>query len=435
MIPKIIYTTWCSPRPFPKEWEHCIASWRKYMPDYKIVVLGLKDCPDNKFVRDAISAGKYVMAGHYIRCQKLYETGGIYCDIDIEAVKSFNPLLKEEMFVGHSAIGVMNNAIYGCVKGHKVMEMCMEFMDGFDVRQDDAENKTGPIMLDTILRIFGWDKTDRKNVIKLDGVTICPPQYFYPFCYNEKFQPMCVTADTYCIHWWGTTWTSRPGVSIIIPCFNHGDTLANAIESALSLNGENEVIVVNDGSTDNTKEVASRYPVIYLEQENKGLSSARNLGIGVSSKEIILPLDADDTLLTEGASELLEKFANDKEADIYCGNVMVYRKNKTTVRLIPSGKFGVDDFLNNNQLTSAAPFRRTLWDKLHGYWECPTQKNICEDWDFWGRAAKIGARFKYLNVDYYNYIQSEDGMCANLMKTYEKEKAMIGKHIKEWGEA
>ena len=84
-------------------------------------------------------------------------------------------------------------------------------------------------------------------------------------------------------------------VSIIIPCYKQAHFLAEAIESALAQDYDNfEVIVVNDGSPDNTSEVAKRYPVSLIEQENKGLSAARNAGIKASTGSWILPLDADN---------------------------------------------------------------------------------------------------------------------------------------------
>ena len=86
-------------------------------------------------------------------------------------------------------------------------------------------------------------------------------------------------------------------VSVIIPCYNQGKYLAEAIESALNQTYPHvEVIVVNDGSTDNTAEVAARYAgrIIYAEQENAGASVARNRGILATAGELIAFLDADD---------------------------------------------------------------------------------------------------------------------------------------------
>lgn len=88
-------------------------------------------------------------------------------------------------------------------------------------------------------------------------------------------------------------------VSVVIPCYNQGHYLGDALASVASqTHGQPEVVVVDDGSTDNTAEVAARYPgVRYIRQENAGLAAARNTGIRHSTAEHIVFLDADDRLM------------------------------------------------------------------------------------------------------------------------------------------
>jgi glycosyltransferase involved in cell wall biosynthesis len=110
--------------------------------------------------------------------------------------------------------------------------------------------------------------------------------------------------------------TSNPDrsalVSVIITCFNQGRFLADAIESALDQSYEHtEVIVVDDGSTDDTREIALRYPrVRYYHQANAGLSAARNAGIDQSAGEFIAFLDADDWLYKDAISTNLDELTN-----------------------------------------------------------------------------------------------------------------------------
>ena len=89
-----------------------------------------------------------------------------------------------------------------------------------------------------------------------------------------------------------------PLVSIVIPCFNHGKYLADAIESVVNQTYTKiEIIVIDDGSIDDTKLVAGRYnEVKYIFQTNSGLSAARNTGALHSSGEFLVFLDADDLL-------------------------------------------------------------------------------------------------------------------------------------------
>src|SRR5437870_272228 len=89
-------------------------------------------------------------------------------------------------------------------------------------------------------------------------------------------------------------------VSVVIPCYNHAQFLAHAIESVLAQSYSNfELIVVDDGSTDDTAEVVKRYSSVrYVYRENAGRSSARNTGLRQSRGEFLVFLDADDRLLS-----------------------------------------------------------------------------------------------------------------------------------------
>lgn len=94
-----------------------------------------------------------------------------------------------------------------------------------------------------------------------------------------------------------------PLVSVVIPCFNGALYLGETVESALAqTHSRMEVIVVDDGSTDNTAEIAQSYPVTYIYQPNRGISAARNVGIQHSTGEYVLFLDHDDRLLPEAVA-------------------------------------------------------------------------------------------------------------------------------------
>jgi glycosyltransferase involved in cell wall biosynthesis len=91
---------------------------------------------------------------------------------------------------------------------------------------------------------------------------------------------------------------SRPLVSVVIPCYNQGRFLPDAIRSALSRDFPVEIVVVDDGSTDDTAAVAAAFAGVRLvRQPNRGLSAARNRGLAESTGGFVIFLDADDRLL------------------------------------------------------------------------------------------------------------------------------------------
>src|SRR5215831_18229599 len=95
--------------------------------------------------------------------------------------------------------------------------------------------------------------------------------------------------------------TGSPGlVSVVIPCFRQAHFLADGIESVLRQTySQVEVLVINDGSPDDTASVASRYCVRYVEQKHAGLAAARNAGLQRALGEFVVFLDADDRLLPD----------------------------------------------------------------------------------------------------------------------------------------
>ena len=122
-------------------------------------------------------------------------------------------------------------------------------------------------------------------------------------------------------------------VSVIIPAYNCGNTLKKTVESIIASGlKDHEIIIVNDGSTDNTAHVCnslcSQYSFIkYSEQENSGVSAARNKGIGLANGEYIMFFDADDTAEENGFSECVDVIKNEKPDILVFGMSFDYYKN------------------------------------------------------------------------------------------------------------
>lgn len=111
-------------------------------------------------------------------------------------------------------------------------------------------------------------------------------------------------------------------VSVIIPCYRQAHFLSEAIESAVAQSHPAEIVVVDDGSPDNTAEVAAAYPQVrYVRQENRGVAEARNSGFRASSGKYVMFLDADDRLTSDAIGGHLKCFAEHPEAQLVVGDI------------------------------------------------------------------------------------------------------------------
>ena len=189
---------------------------------------------------------------------------------------------------------------------------------------------------------------------------------------------------------------TNPLVSIVIPAYNYGHYLNEAIESALDQTYDNiEVIVVDDGSTDNTKQVALRYPVTYIHQYNQGAAVARNSGLTAARGEWFLCLDADDKL----KPDYVEKCMQVPDADII-STAMQYFGDKKGVHTFKD-KPNYYDFCYNNHIHCASMFRREVWEKVGGF--DSALGSVYDDWDFWVGATKLGYEVKTIPQPLFMY--------------------------------
>lgn len=204
-------------------------------------------------------------------------------------------------------------------------------------------------------------------------------------------------------------------VSIVIPCYKQAHFLPDAIESALKQTYPNiEIIVVNDGSPDNTSEVVSYYPnVILIEQENKGLSGARNSGIRAAKGTYILPLDADDKIDPEFVSKTIKL---QKDYDIISTGLETFGDEKRkwiTDLKEPNYK----NFLQRNHINCCSLFKKTVWEKC-GYDE--NMKLGFEDWDFWIQATRNGFKVKVIPDILFYYRKHGQTMFHSAMSKREE---------------
>lgn len=183
---------------------------------------------------------------------------------------------------------------------------------------------------------------------------------------------------------------TNPLVSIIIPCYNYGLYLGEAVQSALNQTYKNiEVIVVNDASTDpltvsKLKELEeSLIPQVIHHEKNKGISATRNTAIKASTGKYILPLDADDKIdptTVEKTVGVLEK--NPEIGFVSMG--MRFFGDVDDIYIPP--KYNFYTLLYRNIISPTALFRKEAWEQVGGYNEDFIYGY--EDWEFWINLGK-----------------------------------------------
>jgi len=205
-------------------------------------------------------------------------------------------------------------------------------------------------------------------------------------------------------------------VSVIVPCYNYAEYLNEALDSVLAQTYEDwECIIINDGSPDNTEEVALKYcqkdmRFKYFYKENGGHSSARNLGIKHSSGIYILPLDADDTLSKDYVKEAVKKIESDENIKIVTGRVQYF--GETNEKLIMQS-YDLRSYLVVNYLSISSLFRRVDFDQANGFDETML---AFEDWNLFIGILKNGGEVVELPIVGLNYRRKDESLFRQAVK-------------------
>lgn len=218
MIPKIIHYCWLSNDPIPQKLLNCMESWSKFLPDYEMILWNFShfDKESCLWVKQAYDAQKYAFAADYIRLYALYNYGGIYLDMDVEVLQSFDPLLELKTFIcwQHDAPG-LEVAAMGAEKGASWLKCCLDYYknrsflneNGFDI-------KALPCVVEGVLRGHGIPLPLVKNIEsakeleKLDqGIPVFSWNYFSPK--SLKTGVISVTENTFCIHHFSGSWVDK----------------------------------------------------------------------------------------------------------------------------------------------------------------------------------------------------------------------------------
>ena len=191
---------------------------------------------------------------------------------------------------------------------------------------------------------------------------------------------------------------SQPDISVIIPAFNRAHTLPKALDSVLSQTLKpREIIVVDDGSTDETNAVLANYPgLCIISQDNRGVSAARNMGIKKAGGEWLAFLDSDDEWLKEKLEKQWDAICIDDKLICHTEEIWI-RNGKRVNPMKKHQKFGGIIYERCLPLCVISPssvmIHRSVFKDVGVFDE---SLEVCEDYDLW---LRICAKYSVLFID------------------------------------
>lgn len=197
-----------------------------------------------------------------------------------------------------------------------------------------------------------------------------------------------------------------PRVSVVVRCYRQAAFLPEAVASVV-LQGYRdwEIVVVNDGSPDDTSAVtralAARHPerrIRLLEQENRGPAGALNAGVAAAAGQLVLILDADDAIHPVFLERAVAALDADPGADIVFSDVVLFGAKAEVWKM---GPFELGALTQVNRLCCTSLYRRTLWEEAGGY--ALNMELGYEDWDFWLGCCERGHRAVHLRQPLFFY--------------------------------
>ncbi len=226
MIPKIIHYCWFGRGPLPELAEKCIASWRKYLPDYEIREWNEDNFDVNiiPYTAEAYTQGKYAFVSDYARFWILYKYGGIYFDTDVEVIRPIDDIIARGNFMGCETdasnnggdaisvapglgLGVNPGLGLGVNPGLGLMKKMLDYYDGlhFEFVPGGMGQLTIVHIATDVLRKAGLK--EQPGIQQVGDVCIYPAEYFCPI--NLNTGRIHVKPNTHTIHHYAGTWQDK----------------------------------------------------------------------------------------------------------------------------------------------------------------------------------------------------------------------------------
>ena len=225
MIPKVIHFCWLSEDPIPESLQKCMLSWKKYLPDYQIIHWNFNrfDKDSSVWVKQAFENKKYAFAADYIRLYALYNYGGIYLDMDVEVLKTFNPFLVLNSIICFESDSnkYPEVAAFGAEKESPWVKECLDYYSSrhFIDKNGNFEMTPLPQVVKKILDNKGYKFVPSHNIneaLLVSGdknISIFPSDFFSPKSYKTKL--ISITKNTVSIHHFAGTWITKKKYELV----------------------------------------------------------------------------------------------------------------------------------------------------------------------------------------------------------------------------
>lgn len=207
MIPKVIHYCWFGRGKMPKLAEICIASWKKYLPDYELRLWNEDtfDVNSNLFTKQAYESRKFAFVTDYVRLYALYHHGGVYMDTDVEVIKNIDYFLQFPAFSGFETDIHIPTGLMASAKGGNWVKYLLTYYDDLAfIKEDGSFHATSnTYTIGEMTKKLGFLPNNTYQIID-NEVHIFPKDYFCPK--SQISGKIELTKNTYCIHHFSGSW-------------------------------------------------------------------------------------------------------------------------------------------------------------------------------------------------------------------------------------
>lgn len=215
MIPKVVHYCWFGHNPLPELAQRCIASWKKYLPDYEIKEWNEENFDVNiiPYTAEAYACKKYAFVSDYARFYILYKYGGLYFDTDVEVLRPLDDILRKGPFMGcendpgtnpNETIGVNPGLGLGVNPGFGLYKQILDYYKSIHFIKSNGEIDSDTVVSKTTRILVAEGLKNSSEVQYVAGVYIYPKVYFCP---GEKerstrvYNPLTYSAHHYTASW------------------------------------------------------------------------------------------------------------------------------------------------------------------------------------------------------------------------------------------